>query len=107
MKNIPFENIPVLQLRNTLLFPGSTISLLVGRTKSVTAIQYAMSKDAQMLIVAQKSEEERDPSPENLYRVGTLAKIENMQGNAKQGYQILVRGIERLSVLSFGESEGM
>ena len=107
MKNKSFENIPVLQLRNTLLFPGSTISLLVGRSKSVAGIQYAMSKDAQMLIVAQKSEDEKDPLPENLYRVGTLAKIENMQGNSKQGYQILVKGIERLNVLSFGESEGM
>ena len=107
MKNSTYENIPVLQLRNTLLFPGSTISLLVGRTKSVTAIQYAMGKDSQVLVVAQKSEDENEPSPENLYRVGTLAKIENMQGNAKQGYQVLVRGIERLNIFSFSESEGM
>ena len=107
MKNISFGKIPVLQLRNTLLFPGSTISLLVGRTKSVAAIQYAMSKDAHMLVVAQKSEDEKEPSPENLYRIGTLAKIENMQGNSKQGYQILVKGVERLNVLGFAESDGM
>jgi ATP-dependent Lon protease len=118
MKYSTYKNIPVLPIRNTILFPGSVLSLRVGRPKSVAAIQQAMqfsgklsekekNKDSLILILTQKSEADNEATERNLYHIGTLAKIENLQGNANQGYQILVRGLERLNAHHLTEVNGI
>lgn len=117
MKYTSFKNIPVLPIRNTVLFPGSVLSLRVGRPKSVAALQAAKkrieanqekkTRDSLILILTQKSEQDAEATEANLYHIGTLAKIETVQGNLAQGYQVLVRGMERLTVLKLTETEGM
>jgi ATP-dependent Lon protease len=117
MKYTSFKDIPVLPIRNTVLFPGSVLSLRVGRPKSVAALQAAKkrieanqekkTRDSLILILTQKSEQDAEATEANLYHIGTLAKIETVQGNLGQGYQVLVRGMERLTVLKLTEAEGM
>jgi ATP-dependent Lon protease len=117
MKYSYFKEIPVLPIRNTILFPGSVLSLRVGRPKSVTAIQHALNKirnkseektqESLILVLTQKSETDNEANESNLFRTGTLAKIESIKGTQSQGYQILVRGIERLNVQSLVETKGM
>ena len=107
MKYSHYKTLPVLPMRNSLLFPDSVISLRIGRSKSIAALLKAKGTDSKVIVLAQKSENEDDPSVSNLYRVGTLAKIQNVSGSPQQGFQILIQGLERLNVLDLKESDGM
>jgi ATP-dependent Lon protease len=106
--------IPVLPIRNTVVFPGTGLPLRVGRQKSIAAIQRAAAlgeKDNKagdwIVVITQKNETEgREPNPSDLYTAGTLCKIEKVRGNAEDGFQVLVRGVARYRVEEFVEKEG-
>ena len=70
----PLE-LPVLPLRDVVVFPHMVIPLFVGRDKSIRALDLAMEADKQILLVAQKSAETDDPVAGDLYEVGTLAHV--------------------------------
>jgi ATP-dependent Lon protease len=100
-------NLPVLAARNVVIFPGTTLPLNVGRALSVSAIESAIRQDGLIVTIAQREDKEgAEPSPEDLYQVGTLCKLERSRGSVEQGYQILVRGISRIKVIAIGESLG-
>src|SRR5690606_14432735 len=67
--------LPVLPLRDVVVFPHMVIPLFVGRDKSMRALEQAMEGDKQILLVAQKSAETDDPQAADLYTVGTLATV--------------------------------
>ncbi len=97
--------IPVLPTRNVVLFPGTSMPLNVGRPRSVAAIEKAFSEDRLIIAVAQKKDRtDQDPDSEDLYRIGTICKIEKARGSHEHGYQVLVRGIARV-VLKEVESQ--
>lgn len=101
------KTLPVLPLKNTVLFPSTTIPLRVGREQSIAAVKLAQENDFMILVVSQKQDlKDSAVSPEDLYKVGTLAKIEKLRGNAKDGYQILVRGLSRYRVSDYLEDGG-
>ncbi len=98
--------VPVLPIRNTVVFPGVALPLRVGRTKSVSAIQKASAEKGWILTVSQRNQtEDNDPAQSDLFRVGTLCKIEKMRGSEKSGYQVLVRGVYRFRVTEFKDGE--
>jgi ATP-dependent Lon protease len=93
---------PVLPIRNTVIFPQATVPLRVGRPKSVAALEVARARGegAEILILTQKPQAPGEPAPEQvtpsqLYRIGVVARIEKMQGNAETGYQVIVRATGR------------
>jgi ATP-dependent Lon protease len=101
--------IPVLPIRNTVIFPGIALPLRVGRAKSIAAVQKA-SESAKagdwIVAVTQKVEiEAREPTSSDLYSVGTLCKIEKVRGSAEDGFQVLVRGVARFKIEEFVERE--
>jgi ATP-dependent Lon protease len=102
--------IPVLPIRNTVIFPGTALPLRVGRAKSIAAIQRASATAKAgdwVITVAQKNETDgREPLASDLYRVGTLAKIEKVRGSAEDGFQVLVRGVARFKIEDLVEREG-
>ncbi|MCM2282999.1 MAG: endopeptidase La [Bdellovibrionaceae bacterium] len=101
----PTLHIPVLPTRNTVVFPDTTLPLLVGRKVSMEALARAREKDNWILIIAPKTEAaDREPTSRDLYTVGTLAKIENSEGDPSLGFRVLVRGVARFKVDSFTES---
>ena len=111
MKTLTGSFIPVLPIRNTVLFPGMVVPLLVGRAKSVAALERARAEtDGWLLAVLQKPGASGTPgndeeaTPEQLHRVGTLAKIERVRG--KDRFQILVRGITPFAILEVKEEKG-
>jgi ATP-dependent Lon protease len=65
--------IPVLPLRDVVVYPHMVIPLFVGREKSIVALDRAMSSGKQILLIAQQKAELDDPAPEDLYEVGTVA----------------------------------
>ncbi|MCX6111154.1 MAG: endopeptidase La [Proteobacteria bacterium] len=95
-----FENrsIPVLATRNVVIFPGTTLPLNVGRAKSLAAIDTAQLGDGLIVAITQRSDDNADPSEGELYKIGTLCKIEKQRGSAEHGYQILVRGVRRVRI---------
>ena len=101
------EFIPVLPLRSTLIFPETALPLRVGRSKSTAALQAANERKGPILVVAQNSETpDREPVPEDLYRVGTLCTIDRVLGSAEEGFHIVVRGTERFRISELKEENG-
>ena len=71
----PAGGVPVLPLRDVVVYPHMVIPLFVGREKSIVALDLAMKSDKRILLVAQKQADVDDPKAEDLYRVGTIATI--------------------------------
>ncbi|MEX0384448.1 endopeptidase La [Spiribacter pallidus] len=89
---------PALPLRDVVVYPHMVIPLFVGREKSIEALEAAMAVDKRILLVAQHSAEMDDPSPDNIYSVGTMANILQMLKLPDGTVKVLVEGAERVGV---------
>jgi ATP-dependent Lon protease len=92
--------LPVLPLRGTVIFPGLTVPISVGREPSVRAVEAAMKADQRIFAVAQREDAEK-PQPQNLYQLGVIAKITQIQRTPSGGAQILLEGEARASALEY------
>lgn len=90
--------LPVLPIRNNVIFPSTTIPLVVGRKQSLAAIERALTVDGLLLVVAQKRLTAADPEPADLYRVGTLCKIESSMNGEDALRQVVAMGIVRFQI---------
>src|SRR6266699_1102496 len=91
----------VLPLRDIVVFPHMIVPLFVGREKSVRALEEVMTEEKQILLLTQKNAGEDDPSPEGLYRVGTLATVLQLLKLPDQTVRVLVEGKARARVKTF------
>jgi len=92
---------PVLPLRDVVVYPYMVIPLFVGRDKSISALEAAMEDDKQILLAAQKNASQDDPEPEDLYRTGTVANILQLLKLPDGTIKVLVEGGERAKVLNY------
>ncbi|MDT8384960.1 MAG: endopeptidase La [Gammaproteobacteria bacterium] len=92
---------PVLPLRDVVVYPYMVIPLFVGRDKSINALEAAMEDDKQILLAAQKSASQDDPEPDDLYRTGTVANILQLLKLPDGTIKVLVEGSERAKVLNY------
>src|SRR5690554_3001056 len=99
-------DLPVLPLRDVVVFPHMVIPLFVGRDKSIRALDLAMEGDKRILLVAQKSAETDDPGADDLYDTGTLAQILQLLKLPDGTIKVLVEGVERASVTGITERDG-
>jgi ATP-dependent Lon protease len=90
--------IPVLPLRDVVVYPHMVIPLFVGRERSIVALDRAMNAGKRILLVAQKTADLDDPQPEDLYDVGTLATILQLLKLPDGTVKVLVEGGERASI---------
>ncbi|MDZ7372401.1 MAG: endopeptidase La [candidate division KSB1 bacterium] len=95
------ERLPVLPLRDTVIFPRVITPLLVGRERSVRAVQEAMERDRVILLLAQRDENEAEPQKRNLYRVGVAARILQVLKLPNGLFKVLVEGLARARVRRF------
>src|SRR5947208_11602869 len=93
--------VPVLPLRDIVVFPHMIVPLFVGREKSVRALEEVMTEEKQILLLTQKNAGEDDPAPDGLYRVGTLATVLQLLKLPDQTVRVLVEGKTRARVKSF------
>ncbi|MCF6250222.1 MAG: endopeptidase La [Methylococcaceae bacterium] len=100
------ELIPVLPLRDVVVYPHMVIPLFVGRDKSIDAIEAAMNEDKQLLLVAQKEADIDEPDFEDLYRAGTLANILQLLKLPDGTVKVLVEGEQRCKVIKYQEFDG-
>ncbi len=96
---------PVLPLRDIVVFPHMIVPLFVGREKSVRALEAVMKDDKQILLVAQKNASQDDPSVEDIYRVGTVSTILQLLKLPDGTVKVLVEGGRRARITGFKETE--
>lgn len=99
------ELIPLLPLRDVVVYPHLVIPLFVGRAKSVKALEIASDTNKQILLVAQKSANKDDPDAEDLYEIGTMATVLQMLKLPDGTVKVLVEGLHRVRVSGFVETE--
>ncbi len=106
MKTISQNNVvPVLPLRDVVVYPHMVIPLFVGRDKSIQALDSAMQSNKQILLAAQKSAEVDDPDVSDMYAIGTLANILQLLKLPDGTVKVLVEGGERARITEFVETE--
>ncbi len=102
MSQIPNDTdstiLPLLPLRDVVVFPHMVIPLFVGRPKSIKALEAAMEEGKNVVLVAQKSAANDEPTPEDLYDVGTVASILQMLKLPDGTVKVLVEGVHRARI---------
>ena len=94
-------SIPVLPLRDVVVYPHMVIPLFVGREKSIKALEAAMENDKQILLVAQKSAAQDDPQTDDMYRIGTVSSILQLLKLPDGTVKVLVEGNDRARIVTF------
>ncbi|MBK8621405.1 MAG: endopeptidase La [Saprospiraceae bacterium] len=104
--NDAFGNIlPVLALKNTVLFPGVVIPITVGRDKSIRALQKAEKGDKFIAVLTQKDINNEDPGPEDLHEIGTIAKVMKILRMPDGNTTAILQGRKRFRATQFHVSE--
>jgi ATP-dependent Lon protease len=96
-----FETIPVLPLRDIVVFPHMIVPLFVGREKSIKALEEVMREDKRILLVAQKNPADDDPASDAVFEVGTLAQVLQLLKLPDGTVKVLVEGSDRARVHGF------
>ncbi len=96
---------PVLPLRDIVVFPHMIVPLFVGREKSVRALEDVMKDDKQILLVTQKNAAQDDPTPADIYSVGTIGTVLQLLKLPDGTVKVLVEGGQRASITKFAENE--
>ena len=104
---VALDALPVLPLRDVVVYPHMVIPLFVGRDKSMRALERAMEGERQILLVAQKSPDIDDPEISDLHQVGTLAGVLQLLKLPDGTVKVLVEGQSRVAIEDFQDSDGM
>lgn len=99
MKKKDTVEIPLLALRGLIIFPSMVTHLDVGRDKSVKALEEAMVKNEQILLVSQKEDGVDEPTPEDIYSVGTVVNVKQMIKLPNGTFRVLVEGLYRTEII--------
>ncbi len=101
------QSLPLLPLRDVVVFPHMVIPLFVGRPKSIKALETAMETGKNILLVAQKSAAKDEPVPEDMYEIGCLANILQMLKLPDGTVKVLVEGVQRARVLRIEDQRAL
>ena len=104
---IETQSLPLLPLRDVVVFPHMVIPLFVGRPKSIKALETAMESGKNILLVAQKSAAKDEPVPEDMYEIGCLANILQMLKLPDGTVKVLVEGVQRARVLRIEDQRAL
>ena len=97
--NIDSEmKLPLLASRGVVVFPHMVIPLLVGRDKSVEALEEAMLEEKKIIVTIQKDETVEEPGPEDLYRVGTISQVKQLVKLPNGMIKVIIEGIQRARI---------
>jgi ATP-dependent Lon protease len=102
----PLQVVPLLPLRDVVVYPHMVIPLFVGREKSIHALEAAMADNKQIMLVAQKSADVDEPEADQIHRIGTLSTILQLLKLPDGTIKVLVEGGSRARVVELMETEG-
>ncbi|KPN70970.1 endopeptidase La [Neisseria sp. 83E34] len=100
-----YGTLPLLPLRDVVIYPHMVLPLFVGRQKSIAALEAAMENDSPVFLLAQRDPNDEDPSVDNLYQVGTLANVLQVLKLPDGTVKVLVEGIRRARAVSVQTGE--
>ena len=98
MGEFPVLELPLLPLRNVVVYPHMVLSLFVGRERSMQALEHAMANDKQVLLAAQRNPAEDDPRADDIYQVGTVSNILQLLKLPDGTIKLLVEGGYRAAI---------
>jgi len=101
----PISVVPVLPLRDVVVYPHMVIPLFVGREKSIRALDTAMADNKQIMLVSQKSADIDEPGVKDVYRIGTLSTILQLLKLPDGTIKVLVEGVQRASVIELHDND--
>jgi ATP-dependent Lon protease len=97
--------LPLIPLRELVAFPTVIVPILVGRDKSVNALKAALSQyGGYLFLAAQKNQATETPSPEEMYEIGTIARIEKSAEQSNGSFRIVIQGLKRGQILRYADS---
>ena len=99
------EVLPILPLRDVVIFPFMIVPLYVSRERSIKAVDRALSENRMILLVAQKQQEDEEPGPDDIHATGTAAVIMRMLKLPDGRIRVLVQGVSRARIVGFEEEE--
>ncbi|MFP4371725.1 MAG: endopeptidase La [Halanaerobium sp.] len=97
--------LPLLASRGVIVFPHMVIPLLVGRDKSVAALEEAMMEEKKIIIAAQKDETVEEPEIDDIYKFGTIAEVKQLVKLPNGMIKVVVEGLERAEVIEYLDTE--
>ena len=100
------QTIPMLPVRDIVVFPYMIIPLFVGREASIRSVEDALSKNRLIFLASQKDITEENPSAESIYKIGTVAKIMRMRKLSDGRVKILIQGEAKAQITSFVKTNG-
>ncbi|MEE8359603.1 MAG: LON peptidase substrate-binding domain-containing protein, partial [Candidatus Omnitrophota bacterium] len=100
-KIISKDTLPLLPLRDIVIFPHMVVPLLVGREASIKALDEAMLHGKVIFLCTQKSVKEDDPGVDDIYHIGTVANVLQMLKLPEGSFKILIEGVSRASIKNF------
>ncbi len=103
---VSMSNVPVLPLRDVVVYPHMVIPLFVGRGKSIKALEAAMLDNKQIFLVAQRKSANDDPTPDDIYQVGTLSSVLQLLKLPDGTVKVLVEGEQRARVKEYNQEKG-
>ncbi|MGH2616262.1 MAG: endopeptidase La [Thermomicrobiales bacterium] len=100
------DRYPLLPLKNVVVFPRNVVTLLVGRPRSVRAVDHALTADRRLIVTAHRDADADDPRPEDLHRVGTMVAIVSSERQSAGNVQVVLEGIGRVEISDFANHPG-
>lgn len=95
------EKYPVLPLRDIVVYPKMIVPLFVGRDKSIKALQSVVDSDGNIVLATQKDATVEDPTPDDIYHIGTLGTVVQMLKLPDGTVKVLIEGVERVKISKF------
>jgi ATP-dependent Lon protease len=99
------ENLPLLPVRDIVVFPYMILPLFVGRDSSIKAVEEALAKNRFIFLASQKEITEENPSKNSIYTVGTIAMIMRMRKLSDGRVKILIQGVSKGRILNYNKTE--
>src|SRR6266566_822016 len=100
-------DIPLLPLKNVVVFPRTIVNLTIGRARSINAVNLAAEGDHRLVVVALKDGEQDDPTPEDLYSVGTLVEVKTVRRQPDATLQVEVEALRRVKIESIRQDDNV
>ena len=97
---------PLLPLKNVVIFPRNVVTLLVGRPRSVRAVDHALAADRRLVVTAHRDPDVDDPQPDDLHDTGTLVAIVSSERQTAGNVQVVLEGISRVRIVEFTNASG-
>ena len=97
---------PLLPLKNVVVFPRNVVTLLVGRPRSVRAVDHALASNRRLIVTAHRDPDADDPRPEDLHHIGTLVAIVSSERQSAGNVQVVLEGISRVQISDFANQPG-